>query len=292
MKMMGRQRMHLRRRKRFWFAMESLCLISCLVILFVVGQKVLNRNQVRMEEQEARQIAESENMSDTYSESEYIRPVYEHVEMLDYFRPLAEQNDDIAGLVEFGKDMALYVAQAEDNYYYLNHKFDRSESDAGMIYMDFECKIAPASKNIILYGHNMGDGSRFGTLKRFENADYLQRYPVIRFTSLYRPGNYAVLAIYYTSTDISDNEYVDFRSIDFETDLDFYRYVNTARNASMFEIPLDVNPEDELLTLVTCSNAVENGRLVLLCRRQREGETMEDLNRWMAGVKPKQAIYP
>lgn len=53
------------------------------------------------------------------------------------------------------EDMALYVCQSEDDDYYASHRFDGNEDAAGMIYLDFQCSLWPASDNMVLYGHNM-----------------------------------------------------------------------------------------------------------------------------------------
>ena len=50
------------------------------------------------------------------------------------------------------------------------------------------------------------------------------------------------------------------------------------RERSMFDIPIDVNYEDELLTLVTCSYYQDNGRFILFARRLRANETVESVS--------------
>ena len=267
-----------------------------LVMVVIIAVKALGQADIAREETEARQMAEA--MTDAGQQedfSEQTEPVSGVVEpkMLEYFEPLAEINSDIAGLVEFGQDMALYVAQGLDNEYYMTHKLDHSETPAGMIYLDYACSIYPASDNLILYGHNMGDGSRFGTLKRLESLKYLREYPVIRFTTLYEPSNYVIVAVYHTSMTPTDAHYIDYREIDFETTYDFEQYLTTARDASIYDIPVDVRPDDKLLTMLTCSNEVEErGRLVVLCREQRDGETVQNVRDWMAQAREKEPVYP
>ena len=294
--MTQRRRSYLNRQKRFWLMLEILLGAAFLVMVAIIAMRALGQADIAREETEARQMAEvmtDAGQQEVFSEqTESVSGVVEP-KMLEYFEPLAEINNDIAGLVEFGQDMALYVAQGSDNEYYMTHKLDRSETPAGMIYLDYACSIYPASDNLILYGHNMGDGSRFGTLKRFESLKHLREYPVIRFTTLYEPANYVIVAVYHTSMTPTDAHYIDYREIDFETTYDFEQYLTMARDASIYDIPVDVRSEDQLLTMLTCSNEVEDrGRLVVLCRKQRDGETVQNVRDWMAQAREKEPVYP
>ena len=47
------------------------------------------------------------------------------------------------------EDMALYVCQSEDDDYYASHRFDGNEDAAGMIYLDFQGSLWPASDNMV-----------------------------------------------------------------------------------------------------------------------------------------------
>lgn len=187
-------------------------------------------------------------------------------EIFSYFDDLLAQNPQIVGLVGVG-NQSMYVCQSEDNLYYANHRFDGSEDPAGMIYMDCRCSILPASDNLILYGHNRRDGSRFGTLKRWEREDVRQKYPTFRFATLYELSDYAPFAVIHTTTNVESPEFFDFAQIDFADETAFDAFVAEARARSLAE--LDVMPRygDVLLTLVTCSEHAEEGRLVILCQK-------------------------
>ena len=68
--------------------------------------------------------------------------------------------------------------------------------------------------------------------------------------------------------------------------------MKVALDASMYQIPVDVQYGDELLTMVTCSNELEDGRLVIICRKQRDGETADDVALWMQAASEKTPVYP
>ena len=186
-------------------------------------------------------------------------------EPFPYFDDLRAQNQDIAGLIDVN-GRSMYVCQGSDNLYYMSHRFDRTQDAAGMIFLDCRCAIWPASDNLILYGHNMRDGSRFGELKRYLEPDYLARHPSLRFATLYELGDYVPFAILLTSADEDAPEYFDWARTNFTGPEDFDAFVSEAKARSAIELPEEPVYGDRLLTLVTCSSALEDGRLVMLCK--------------------------
>lgn len=194
-------------------------------------------------------------------------------EIFDYFTPLLEQNEDIVGLVGFGDDHVLYVCQGEDNSFYATHRFDKSEDPAGMIYMDVECQIYPKSDNIVLYGHNMSDGSRFGTLQRYLNKEYLLKYPVFRFATLYEVGDYVPYAVMRMSVNPASDDYFPHRIFEFDNAQFAQTYIEEIQARSEYKIPIDVDVTDEFLTLITCTSEEYGQRYMIACRKLRAGET-------------------
>ena len=55
----------------------------------------------------------------------------------------------------------------------------------------------------------------------------------------------------------------------------FRTYLDELKAVSLWESPVDVNVDDKLLMLITCSYDLEDGRLMVVCRRLRDGETPE-----------------
>lgn len=88
---------------------------------------------------------------------------------------LQEEYPDIAAWLSIeGTPVNYPVVRCEDNQYYVNHLPDGSYNAAGSIFMDYRC--TDDSDNLILYGHNMGDGTMFGSLKNYEAETYLKEH--------------------------------------------------------------------------------------------------------------------
>ncbi|MDO4182916.1 MAG: class B sortase [Coriobacteriia bacterium] len=87
-------------------------------------------------------------------------------------------NPDVVGWIYVPNSPIDYpIVQGEDNEYYLNHAFDRSENwlaAYGTIFMDYTNNPQFMDSNTFLYGHHMADGSMFAfldTLAHQENFD-------------------------------------------------------------------------------------------------------------------------
>jgi len=183
---------------------------------------------------------------------------------------LMNKNGDAVGLMHFEGDRTLYVCQTTDNAYYASHRFDGSEEPAGMIFMDCRNSLLPRSDNLILYGHNMRDGSRFGTLKRFESWEYIRKYPVFQFIDRYKNADYVPIAVFHTSVLPDDPAYYPFDQTDFADEADFNRYIRDVKSRSIMDIPVTAEYGDSLLTLATCHSGLERGRLVIVCREKEK----------------------
>ena len=80
------------------------------------------------------------------------------------FKSLKEQNSDtVCYLKVSGTKIDYVVVKGEDNSFYLNHNFNKEYNSAGWIFMDYHNNLVD-DRNIVIYGHNMRDGSMFGSL--------------------------------------------------------------------------------------------------------------------------------
>ena len=108
-----------------------------------------------------------------------------------------------------------------------------------------------------------------------KNLEYLKAHAFIDFSTLWHQERYVVFAVLDVSLDVGDDRFVEyFAHPTFKSDEEFERYIRRVELASLYAIPMDVKPTDALLTLSTC---LDEDRLVILARRQREGEKTASL---------------
>ena len=250
-------------KKRLWLAAEIVCLTAFLLILAVLIDRLADQSDRRQEEQHAAEILDQ--LEQTASETTQPSGAAVEPEVLPEMQPFLAQNPDFVGMIDFEKQ-SMYVCQGDDNFYYASHRLDGSETPAGMVFMDCRNTIWPADENTILYGHNMRDGTRFGKLPCYTDMEYLLNNAVIKFASLYEIRSFAPISVFYTSVNASSPDYFDFARTRFADTAEFNEYIASVTAFSIHTLPADVHYGDRLLTLVTCSEAYDGGRLVIVCR--------------------------
>lgn len=223
------------------------------------------------------------------------KPPVQHIEedkrkkytLLDGARKLLEINPDIVGVISI-PDTPLNnpVLQAEDNDKYLRTKYDLTENIAGEIFLDYRNHFdevgedgylkCPNSDNLIIYGHDMWDDQMFGFLKYYvRNEAYYGLHPVINLSSNYENYQYKIFAFFVLDAcDDTDTNFECWNDLDFDSEEDFYNFVNEAKRRTVRTNDVDVKYGDPLLTLSTCNSYLpdERARLIILARQVREGE--------------------
>lgn len=186
------------------------------------------------------------------------------------FRDLRKKSKYIVGWLSVDTLVDEAVVQ-RNNVYYLNHDAFGSENKNGAIFMDAGVSLRTRPYTILLYGHNMKSGAMFGSLRNYENTAFYHKAPLITFDSLYEEGRYVIFAVGIVSTEKSDPHYVDFLSLLRTHYGKRAAAINSIIASSVYTCMIDVQPEDQLLILVTCVDRDEDRRVVA-ARRIRPGE--------------------
>lgn len=191
------------------------------------------------------------------------------------FRALRKENKDIVAWLNMGGLLDQAVAQ-RDNVYYLDHDLKGGSNVNGALFLDaaIDLKIRPYT--LIVYGHNMKSGAMFGSLRNYENLTFYHRDPFITFDQMYEPGRYVIFAVGSISVEEYGAHYVDFFGLKSANIQERQTAINTLMEASVHTCAVDVQVEDQLLILVTCTEKDENRRVVA-ARRIREGEDEKTL---------------
>ena len=195
-------------------------------------------------------------------------------EMLPRMRELFEKNGDLVAWVRIPGVVSLPVVY-RDNTYYLSHDFSGKSSAAGTLFLDERHPLTAQTQHLLIHGHNMHDGSMFGLLSHYRGLDYVLEHGLVSLSTLYREETYALFAVLIAPDDPGDARYVPYAgTAAFQSEGQFNAFIEAIRAHSLYEIPIDVQPGDALLTLSTC---LDEDKLVLVCRRLRAGETEEAL---------------
>lgn len=174
------------------------------------------------------------------------------VTQIPYFsaqiQTLKASNSDTVGYLEIPDTAISYpVVRGSDNRYYETHTFAKRKNASGAIFMD--CKNAPdlSDFNIVIYGHNMKDGSMFHELIQYEKSAYLNKHRNILLTGLYEKKTFYVFAAY------TCEKAADVRGFGSKTDAQKQSFLNKILARSDIGMgTASPTTSSQYITLVTC----------------------------------------
>lgn len=203
------------------------------------------------------------------------------------FAELLALNPETVGYLRAGESISLPVVQRRnDNEYYLNHSFEGEESIAGTLFLDGSNLLVPEDDNLIIYGHNMRNGTMFHALSLYESADYLRKHPIVNFDTLYENRLYVPFAAFTATMDEGSERYLDIRQFLLDED-SFELFVLKMEKLSTVETKVDVRYGDRLLLLVTCEYLYDNGRFVVALRELRPDESEAQMRSLLQSAKDR-----
>lgn len=167
------------------------------------------------------------------------------------FNKLKEQNNETIAWLKINNTNIEYpVVKGTNNSFYLNHSFDKSKNSAGWIFADYKNKFDNTDKNIVIYGHNMRDGSMFGSMLNILDAKWYENEENTNIT-LYTENEKCIYKVFSIYKIESEDYYI---KTEFSDDNNFEQFVNTIKKRSIKEFNTDVSKDDKILTVSTCAN--------------------------------------
>ncbi len=189
---------------------------------------------------------------------------------------ITKNSDTKAWLTIPGTEVDNPVVLGTDNNFYLKHNFLKEKSRYGTLYFDAASQITAdnTSQNLVIYGHEMKDGSMFGTLKRYKNLNFYKQNPTFTMRTLYDDATYKIFSVFITNASpAQDNGYVfEYRTPVFQSQDTFLAFVSQLKERSIINTGVDVIEGDRIVTLSTCTGEFADARLVIVARRIRDGE--------------------
>ena len=189
--------------------------------------------------------------------------------MLTKYAPLYEQNSDLFGWLRIEDTVIDYPVMytPDDPEKYRRADFAGEYSYSGTPFLDSACTAD--SDNLLIYGHNMRDGSMFHSLINYQDEAYWQAHSTISFDTLYEEGEYEVLAAFYDRVYYQHEKCFKFyQFIDAADETDFDNAIANLRSKALYDTGVTAVYGDKLITLVTCTYQVEDGRFVVVARKK------------------------
>ena len=202
------------------------------------AEKVSDIKPIELEEAEERKELKSNENREDFPEME-----------VD-FKALREKNPDTVGWLYVGSCGISYpIVQGEDNDYYMNHTFEGTVNSSGAIIMDYRDDKYLKDWNTFIYGHNMKNGSMFGSLKKLLKDETL--YDSDPYIYVYLPGyiyRYKIFSYYKDKPDSKMCWTAD-------TLQEYRQYIRDALSLSVRDLGVETSEENNMVTLVTCSGS-------------------------------------
>lgn len=198
--------------------------------------------------------------------------------MLEKYAALYARNQDFVGWIKIdGLDISLPVVRGENNDKYLKTDFDGKSSKYGSIFMNCTNKVDSLNYNTTLFGHYMKDSKMFGNLMQYKSVNGYKKAPVIEFNTIYGDYKWKVFAVYITNgTSAGDDGYLfNYMFTDLSTNDAVEEFLGEIKLRSLYYPNVDIAVSDKILTLSTCSYEFDEGRLVVMARMVRAGESAE-----------------
>ncbi len=216
---------------------------------------------------EEKQPAEKEKLTEEDSAEEEKPP--EPV-ILKKYQDLYEKNQDMVGWLSIeGMQIDYPVMRCEDGEYYLHHDFYGEEDKYGCLFVKEEADVDTPGTNFIIYGHNMKDGSMFGDLDLYREEKFFKEHREISFDTLYEERTYEIMAVFLSQVYENDQDvFKYYQFYEAKTPEEFDTFYENVKKLSFYDTEVEAEYGDTFLTLSTCTYHVEDGRLVIVAKKQ------------------------
>ena len=186
------------------------------------------------------------------------------------YQNLYWENTDMVGWIQIeGTNIDYPVMQTPaDPDYYLHHDFEKKYTDYGCPFAQVNCDVQAPSDNVILYGHDMKDGSMFADLAKYRSKDFWQVHKTVWFDTAVGGYAYEIFAVIRTTVQKDAADVFPFYLfVNATAPEDFADYVSACKARALYDTGISAEYGDKLLTLSTCDNITDNGRWLVIAKQ-------------------------
>ena len=184
-------------------------------------------------------------------------------------KELHKENTDTVGyLVIPGTKIDYPVMYTKGEDYYLRKSFKKIYSVAGSLYIDKHNNIIPRDDNIIIYGHNMNDGTMFADLLKYKNKAFFTGHKTIYYYTLNGLEEYTIVSAFISKVySLTDDVFKYYKQYNFKDSNEFEYFKDSIMNLSIYDTYTEINYRDVFITLSTCEYTEKNGRFVVIAKK-------------------------
>ena len=177
------------------------------------------------------------------------------------FKELQQENPDIYAWIRIPDTKIDYpvVQSVSDDTYYLNHTIEKKEGLPGSIYSESQNAQDFSDPNTVLYGHNMRNGSMFGSHKEYKSEDFYKTGNNDTFY-IYTEDSVKTYKIFSVHNTASDS---DIYTFNFSSDSYMLEFASRWQKESLYDTGVDISNTTQIVTLSSCEETDYNERLVI-----------------------------
>lgn len=252
---------------------------ACIIVKVMIIDSVMNSNKY---DELRKQVKTGGEIATEITTDEQGNTIVKNVGTKTNWKELKAINSEVVGWVNINDTNIDYPVlqhkgDNDDAQFYLYRDIYKNYSGYGSIFADYRSDKGVKSKNIILHGHHMRDGSMFENLmgygKYSANMDFYKKHPTIDFDTPDGDASYKIISVFKTSTLDAHGDFFNYLVGSFNSDAEFMNYVYLVRERSLIDTGVTCNEDDQLITLSTCSYEYSEFRTVVVARKTRAGET-------------------
>lgn len=249
--------------------------VFAIVIVFCLISVIAQKNTEYREKTEFEQIEEVVTEEETRTikipiilntddEDNIVELSNQSSETITYYQPhsvddLLSMNSDCFGWISIaGTNINYPVMHTSNNpQKYLNRNFYGEYSQSGVPFLDSRC--TEDSSNLIVYGHNMNNGTMFADLCNYTDYSYLTQHPTVILETKEEIKAYIVFAVMKVK---SDDSWYRFITADIKRDYD--SKIKYAKTYSLYDTGITPEYNKQILTLSTCYGGNSDNRILVL----------------------------
>ena len=194
--------------------------------------------------------------AETGAENEHFYPLLD----ID-FQSLQTMNPDFVGVIYMPVlDIKYPIVKGDNNEEYLHKTFEGNSVFSGCIFMDYRNHEDFSDTFTFVYGHNMKDGSMFGSLKRFYREKGLcASNPYVYIYTKNCVRKYKIFS--YGIADVGTVDVFEVSSDDTEYD----HYIEKLNEINLYsEANVDLSERPNVLVLYTCHGSNNHSKKFLV----------------------------
>ena len=173
--------------------------------------------------------------------------------------PLFEKNADCIGWVYIEGTAVDYPVMhtPDEPQKYLRKNFDKEYSSAGVPFLNGICTLD--CDHLILYGHNMKNGTMFSDVTQYRSKNYYLEHPIIEFETVHGLMRYAIFAV--VQVKKNDGWYAFHNYTD---ESEYNTRMAEIKERSLYDTEITPIYGQQLITLSTCYGATKSDRIIVV----------------------------